>query len=144
MILINTTALETLRHHAERHPFTAEECRKIIAGELSPPGEMEDFVLYLDSAFNMATKTRSNPGLRLVYSIGMYPKIAPAEGEKDYAPVRHMSISKAGLRKWEINKEEMLTIECIASWLGFPALTECQITMENGIFEVLALIPKPQ
>lgn len=132
MILINITALEALKHHAEHNPFTAEECRKIIAGELPPPGEMEDFVLYLD------------PGLRLVYSIGMYPKVAPAEGEKDYAPVRHMSISKTNLRRWEISKEEMLTIECIANWLGFPALTECQITMENGIFEAIALIPKPQ
>lgn len=122
-LLINNEKISELKKFAEQNPLSLEECRKIITGELPPPGERQGYTIYLE------------PCWKLVYSIGIYPK--RTEG---HCAVRHMSMSltKPG------RVPNPTAIQLISDALGFPPLDQCFVTCENEIVEVMAEIPKPQ
>lgn len=124
MLLLKVEELEQLRKNAENHPFTLNEIQQMLDGELEPPGEMEQFTMYMD------------PDWKLVYSIGMYPTKCGGQ-----IPMRHMSISSKSISN--DRPPNAAIIQYIATFLGFPSLLDCSVTIQNDILIVVSEITKP-
>jgi hypothetical protein len=117
-LVIDDKVIAELKQYAEDNPLPIAESTKIMKGEAPPPGDRDDYRVFLP------------PCWKLVYSVSEYPN----NKKSGTTWVRHMSMSldRPG------RMPNPAVIQILSEQLGFPSLDLCQVTIDDGIVEVVA------
>ena len=117
-MIINEAQLAALKQHAEENPLSADEIRRILAGEAPFVGDRDGHALNIPVDY------------RLTYAIEEIPR---SDGEGTVW-MRRMSMACARPGRLP----HPAAVMTIAEQLGFPELEHCMINMSDGVIMLLA------